>query len=91
MGLLTSPWIYGVPGTYPTTLEINKSNIIVQTDGGRREEDCAAASWVIGLWGDDGGGFRYEPLAVQGTYLDQSCTVFATEAIALDEATAEGI
>ena len=31
----------------------------------------------------------YIPLIAHGTYLEATCTVFATEAIALDEASAE--
>ena len=73
--------------SFAPSLEIASSNLIVQTDGGCRAQDCAAAAWIIGLWGDDGEGFRYEPLMVHGTFLDASTTVFAAEAIALDEAT----
>jgi hypothetical protein len=75
--------------SFTTKLRIGGANLVVQTDGGLREGDCAAASFIIGLWGDDGSGARYEPLHSQGTYLDQSWTVFAVEAIALDEASAE--
>ena len=70
-------------------MEIHNANIIVQTDGDFRDGKCAAASWIIGLWGDDGGGFKHEPLVAHGTYLDAACGVFTAEAIALDEASAE--
>ena len=36
-----------------------------------------AAAWIVGLWGADEQGFRYEPLVVHGTILDASITVFA--------------
>ena len=61
----------------------SRANIIVQTDGGLRPGDCAAAAFVIGLWSEAG---QYEPWVAQGTFLPSSCTVFASEAIALDEA-----
>ena len=70
---------------YETTLEIQASNLVIQTDGGLRDGQCAASAWVIGLWGES----RYEPLIAHGTVLDCSTTVFAAEAIALDEATAK--
>ena len=63
---------------------ISGSNLIVQTDGGLREGDCAAASFIIGCWRMG----KYEPLVAHGTYLKCSCTLFQAEAIALDEATA---
>lgn len=61
-------------------------NVVVQTDGGHREGDCAASSWVIGLW--DVAEHVYEPLATCGTFLENSCTVFVAEAIAIDESSA---
>ena len=64
------------------------ANLVVQTDGGLRELDCAAAAWVVGLWGDTGQGMAYEPLCAHGTFLDHTVGVFAAETIALDEATA---
>ena len=70
-------------------MEVHKANLVIQTDGGLREGDCAAASWIIGLWGDDGHGYKYEPLSAHGTFLDATHSVFMTEAIALDEASAE--
>ena len=69
-------------------MDLQKGNLIIQTDGGRRDGDCAAAAWIIGLWMEDDNGGRYEPIAAHGSFLDASCTVFATEAIALDEASA---
>jgi len=74
---------------FHTTMPLRNANLVIQTDGGRREEDCAAAAWIIGLWIDEGQGGRYEPVAAHGTFLDASCTVFMAEAIALDEASAE--
>eukprot|EP00746_Dinoflagellata_sp_MGD_P151588 gnl/MRDRNA2_/MRDRNA2_83144_c0_seq1.p1 gnl/MRDRNA2_/MRDRNA2_83144_c0~~gnl/MRDRNA2_/MRDRNA2_83144_c0_seq1.p1 ORF type:complete len:117 (+),score=18.35 gnl/MRDRNA2_/MRDRNA2_83144_c0_seq1:179-529(+) len=74
--------------TFPTTLEVGASNLIVQTDGGRRDGDCAAAAWIIGLWGQTADGYCYEPWIAHGTFMDASVTVFAAEAIALDEAAA---
>ena len=35
--------------SFTATLEVDNANIIVQTDGGLREGDCAAASSIIGL------------------------------------------
>ncbi len=63
--------------------------MLIQSDGGLREGDCAGAAWIIGLWGEDGHGLRYEPLAAHGRFLEPSCLVFLAEAIALDEASAE--
>jgi len=70
---------------FATTMKVCAANIVVQTDGGLREGDCASAAWIIGLWGENG----YEPLVAHGTYLSSMCTVFMAEAIALDEAAAE--
>ena len=72
---------------YDTTLKIHESNLLIQTDGGLREENCAAAASVVGLWGGDGEDFRHEPFLAHGALLEASTTVFAAEAIALDEAT----
>ena len=69
---------------YDTTLCLQTANVVVQTDGGVRSDNCAAAAFIIGLWGDG----RYEPLVAHGTFLHQA-TVFTAEAIALDEATAK--
>eukprot|EP00959_Pyramimonas_sp_CCMP1952_P249570 5216990-Pyramimonas_sp.AAC.1 len=50
-----------------TTIQrIDNANLIIQTDGGLRERDCAAASFIIGLWGkqdieDDDSKYYYEP------------------------------
>jgi len=68
---------------------LTSSNVVVQTDGGLREGDCAAAAWVIGLWGMCGGRLQYEPVMVQGTFLEPGISVFAAEATALDEASRE--
>ena len=65
------------------------SNLIVQTDGGRRERDCAAAAWIIGLWCEGSAGRTFEPLIAHGTFLHTDLTVFRIEAIALDEASRE--
>ena len=62
------------------------TNMIVQTDGGLREDECAAASWIIGLWHADTQ--TYEPYEAGGVFLRTSCTVFMAEAIAIDEASA---
>ena len=56
----------------------------MQTDGGLREEDCAAASWIIGLWHAETQ--TYEPYHAGGCFLSDPCTVFMAEAIAIDEA-----
>ena len=70
---------------FQATREIQSANVIVQTDGGLRENDIAAAAWIIGLWSEDG---QYEPLVAHGTLLEAEIGVFAAEAIALHEATA---
>ena len=74
---------------FDTTLDAMKSNIVVQTDGGLREDDCAAAAWIIGLWGTVDGKDVFEPFIIHGTFLELPCTAFGAEAIALDEASAE--
>ena len=51
-----------------------------------REGDCAAAAWVIGLWGEGDNGQVYEPLMLQGTFLQVPCSAFLAEAIALETA-----
>ena len=63
-----------------------KANWVIQTDGGRRSENCAAAALVIGIWVCNGEKFQYEPWFAQGTFLVGGATVFQTEAIALDKA-----
>ena len=70
-------------------MDPQRCNWIVKTDGGVREEDCAAAAWILGLWGLHGGSPLFEPWKIQGTFLDPGVSVFAAEAIALDEATQE--
>ena len=67
---------------------IANCNLIVQSDGGLREGDCAAAAFIIGRWSFESGQKKYDPLMAHGTFLDSTCTVFQAEAIALDEATA---
>ena len=74
---------------FDTTLDMTKCNVVVQTDGGMREDDCAAAAWIIGLWGSVDGKDVFEPYIIHGTFLELPCTVFGAEAIALDEASAE--
>ena len=61
----------------------------VQTDGGLRSGDCAAAAFIIGLWVETKQEQKYEPLVAHGTFLDSNVSVLATEMIALDEASAE--
>ena len=63
-----------------------KANWIIQTDGGRRSENCAAAALVVGIWALDEGTLHYEPWFAQCTFLTGGATVFQTEAIALDTA-----
>ena len=67
-------------------MPIQSANVIIQTDGGLRDGDCAAAAWIIGLWGRIDGQCIYEPLMVHCTFLELPCAVFRAEAIALDEA-----
>ena len=55
---------------------------------GGAQRDCAAAAFVIGLWGQTAEGWICEPWFAQGTFLHLS-SVFASEAIALDETTAK--
>ena len=71
------------------SLSLENANLVIQTDGGLCEDDCAAAAWIIGLWGIVGQACCYQPLIAHGTLLDPGCSVFAAEAIALDEASAE--
>ena len=74
-------------GSWTKTFEpkgIDGSNLIIQTDGGLRGNDCSAASYIIGCWRCG----QYEPVMGHGTFLESACTVFHAEAIVLDEATA---
>ena len=71
------------------TTDISGSNLVIQTDGGLREGQCAAAAWIIGAWAVNGQTVRFEPLVGHGSWLEASCSAFAAEAIALDEASAE--
>ena len=71
---------------YATTQTLAEANIIIQTDGGLREEDCAAAGWIIGLWSVESE--LFEPFEVGGVFLENSCTVFMADALAIDEASA---
>ena len=74
---------------YRSSLPPGGANVVVQTDGGLRDGDCAASAWIIGLWGIRSGAWTYEPLVAGGVFLDLPCTVFKAEAIALDEASRE--
>eukprot|EP00959_Pyramimonas_sp_CCMP1952_P217995 4559200-Pyramimonas_sp.AAC.1 len=67
-------------------MSIQSANVIIQTKGGLRDGDCAAAAWIIGLCGRIDGQGIYATLMVHGTFLELPCTVFRAEAIALDEA-----
>ena len=69
-----------------TTLNPNEANIVIQTDGGRRSDQCAAASVVVGVFAMVGGVPDYQPCYAEGTYIDGNVTVFQTELIALDRA-----
>ena len=61
---------------YTSNTDIQHGNIIVQTDGGLREGDCAAASFIIGLWVTRDGQTLYEPILAHGTFMDSESTVF---------------
>ena len=65
---------------------LEQSNIVIQTDGGRRSEKCAAASVVVGLLTKTDGQLCYEPWFAQGLYFDINLSVFQTEAIAMETA-----
>ena len=69
---------------FSTKLSPKCADVIVQTDGGLRPSDCAAAAFIIGLWGHDGDILSFEPMVAGGTFLESSHMVFAWEAIALD-------
>ena len=70
---------------FQTSLQIQCSNIVVQTDGGRRpQEDIAASSMVVGVVGSVEGSLVYEPCFAQGVFMSSGVSVFQAEAIALD-------
>ena len=71
---------------FETRLAPAGSNLVVQTDGGLRQHGCAAAAWIVGLWGVIDGNYVYEPLIAHGTFVSTSVSVFGCEAIALAEA-----
>eukprot|EP00930_Biecheleria_cincta_P021706 TRINITY_DN16000_c0_g1_i2.p1 TRINITY_DN16000_c0_g1~~TRINITY_DN16000_c0_g1_i2.p1 ORF type:complete len:403 (-),score=38.54 TRINITY_DN16000_c0_g1_i2:13-1221(-) len=62
--------------------------IVVQTNGGRRSEKCAAASMIVGVLSKVDGVCSYEPWFAKGLYFEASLSVFQTEAIALEAAIA---
>ena len=66
---------------------IDAANIIVQSNGGVRDGDCAAAAFIIGLWHDREQ--HFEPLVIHGTFLSEVCGVLMVEAIALEESVLE--
>ena len=74
---------------FQSEADVSQRNLVIQTDGGRREGQCAAAAWIIGAWTGNGNEGIFEPLVAHGTFLEATFFVFATEAIALDEASAE--
>ena len=70
---------------FQTSLQIQCSNIVVQTDGGRRpQEDIAASSMVVGVVGSVEGSLVYEPCFAQGVFMSSGVSVFQAGAIALD-------
>ena len=71
---------------YPTKLGPNYANIVIQSDGGRRSETCAAASVIIWIFGMFEGETLYQPWYAEGVYIPVDVTVFQAEMIALDRA-----
>ena len=71
---------------YPTKLDPKCANIVIQSDGGRRSETCAAASVIIGIFGMFEGETLYQPWYAEGVYIPVDVTVFQAEMIALDRA-----
>ncbi len=68
--------------SFSTTLQPRNSNVVVQTDGGRRSGTCAAASMVVGLFTNSQGTAIFEPWFAEGLFLETGVTVFQAEAIA---------
>eukprot|EP00959_Pyramimonas_sp_CCMP1952_P437101 9151766-Pyramimonas_sp.AAC.1 len=73
---------------YITKLNPQTANIVIQTDGGRRSEHCAAASIIVGVFGKLDGTIVDEPWYAEGMYIPVDVTVFQSEMIALDRALA---
>ena len=61
---------------FDTSLSMSECNVVAQTDGGVRSDDCAAAAWIIGLWGKKEEEYVYELWIAHGTFLDCKCTFF---------------
>lgn len=57
------------PRAFEPTLEIERASVVIQTDGGVREGDYAAAAWIINLWAEAPESYTYEPLMVHGIYV----------------------
>ena len=72
---------------FAISLDPLKANWVIQSDGGRRSETCAAAAVVVGMWARNNGQLHYEPWFAQGTLFTTAVSVFQTEAIALDQGT----
>ena len=70
--------------TFTVKLNPMNANIIVQTDGGKRGNESAAASVVIGLFTMHEGAVLYEPWHAEGTLLPGSISVFESKAIAVE-------
>ena len=75
--------------SFEVAASVGHGHLVVQTDGGLREGQCAAAAWIIGVWTEVEGVGKFETLVAHGTFLEATSSVFEAEAIALDEASAE--
>ena len=61
------------PRQFSPTRLASDCNVIVQTDGGVRNGDCASAASIIGLFGHSQEGTFYEPILAQGTFIVTPC------------------
>ena len=71
---------------FDVTADPKDTNLVIQTDGGKRSGGNAAASVVVGMFIRGDAESKYQPWHAEGHHLSGEVTVFQAEAIALERA-----
>ena len=66
---------------------LRECNLVVHSDGGRRQGKCSASAWILEVGLLLNGDWCFRPLAMGGSSHPAEISSFAAEAVALEEAT----